>query len=80
MVLNYKIPAKEKKPNEKTSTAEQPFTIEMIVHSLANNKHNDHTTTYYLLHKKWLTEMSEEDDETIKAAESQLITLSPQNY
>lgn len=48
--------------------------------SLANNKHNDHTTSYYLLHKQWVNSMVEEDEEEIKVQESQMITLSPTNF
>lgn len=35
------------------------FTVETVLKSLAHNKHNDSTTTYYLLHKKWLNEVEE---------------------
>ena len=54
MVEKYKLPSKSKIPG---ATAEA-FTIEETLKSLANNKHNDHTTTYYLLHKKWVQEYS----------------------
>lgn len=47
MVQNYKLPNKSKNTSDN-------FTIEHVIQSLANNKHNDSTTTYYLLHKKFL--------------------------
>jgi hypothetical protein len=56
MVNSYQIPGKTDEGEE------QPFTIDQIVTSLANNKHNDCTTTYYLLHKKYSMESLEEDD------------------
>lgn len=43
---------------EDPSTYER-FTVETVLKSLAHNKHNDSTTTYYLLHKKWLAEIEE---------------------
>ena len=49
MVEKHKIPIN---PVKNTGEFEQ-FTIENILKSLALNKHNDSTTTYYLLHKKW---------------------------
>lgn len=49
MVEKHKIPIN---PVKNTGEYEQ-FTIENILKSLAFNKHNDSTTTYYLLHKKW---------------------------
>jgi hypothetical protein len=46
-------------PLNKTGQHEN-FTIEGILKSLAYNKHNDSTTTYYLLHKKWIQEIFDE--------------------
>lgn len=48
MAQKYKIPSKSK------SSEAECISIEQTLSSLANNKHNDLTTTYYLLHKKWL--------------------------
>lgn len=44
---------------EDTGNQYDTFTVESVLKSLAHNKHNDSTTTYYLLHKKWLLEMEE---------------------
>ena len=51
MVEKYKIPEKQGKTSENEKTN---FDVHHILKSLAHNKHNDSTTTYYLLHKKWL--------------------------
>lgn len=48
MVQKYKIPNKQDKNSGET------IQIESALCDLANNKHNDVTTIYYLLHKKWL--------------------------
>lgn len=56
MVEKYKIPSKsggKGVENEKTN-----FEIHSILKSLAHNKHNDSTTTYYLLHRKWLNSLN----------------------
>lgn len=74
MVMNYNIPVKTEEGEN------QPFTIEQVVTSLANNKHNDCTTTYYLLHKKWAMESLEEDDDYIKQQEARMISISPSNF
>ena len=51
-----------------------------ILKALAHKKHNDHTTTYYLLHKKWqdsqLNNLSNIDTEV----EVKLVTLTTSNY
>lgn len=55
------------------------FTIETVIQSLANNKHNDSTTTYYLLHKKFLGQVTENKDKALQEHENQLVTLSQGN-
>jgi hypothetical protein len=50
MVEKYKIQSNP----IKNSKEFELFNIETILKSLAFNKHNDSTTTYYLLHKKWM--------------------------
>ena len=80
MVQNYKIPVKQKS-GDKTS---EPFSIDHILYSLAHNKHNDSTTTYYLLHKKWLQNMdrpaSKPNLKDIRHQEQSMTTLTPSNY
>ena len=68
MVEKFKIPLN---PTKHTSSGIDPrnstddpntydkFTVETVLKSLAHNKHNDSTTTYYLLHKKWLNDVEE---------------------
>lgn len=69
IVANYTLSG-----NDKPSS---PFTVVDILKALAFNKHNDHTTTYSLLHKKWLNSRgaSREDKEN-----GNLITVTPENY
>jgi hypothetical protein len=52
MVEKYKIPLN---PVKNSGGETEQFSIDNILKSLAFNKHNDSTTTYYLLHKKWMT-------------------------
>ena len=63
MVEKYKFPVSKK--NE-ISAAEkyEKFNIETVVKSLALNRHNDSTTTYYLLHKKWIQEVMSDKNGT----------------
>jgi hypothetical protein len=56
MVEKYKIP---KDPLSKDADFEN-FTIDSVLKNLAFNKHNETTTTYYLLHKKWITSVFKE--------------------
>mmetsp|Transcript_20841 Transcript_20841/g.32153 ORF Transcript_20841/g.32153 Transcript_20841/m.32153 type:complete len:105 (+) Transcript_20841:1040-1354(+) len=56
MVEKYKIPVDPLKATDSDSKFEQ-FNIDVILKNLALNKHNDFTTTYYLLHKKWLNDL-----------------------
>jgi len=53
MVEKYKVP---KDPLNKETDFEN-FTIDSVLKNLAHNKHNETTTTYYLLHKKWITNL-----------------------
>ena len=57
MVEKYKLPQKPSKSGE-PGLSHTPFEVYHILKSLAHNKHNDSTTTYYLLHKKWLQSLS----------------------
>ena len=61
MVEKYKLPNNKKQrddvPAANDATRPDSFTIEHTLKSLAHNKHNDSTTTYYLLHKRWMHEM-----------------------
>jgi len=66
MVQKYKLPSKSKIPGAN----DEPFTIEYTLQSLANNKHNDHTTTYYLLHKKWIQDLNKKDTNEISNLEA----------
>ena len=68
MVEKYKIPLnptkhtqamQEAKNNGEDPSHYEQFTVETVLKSLAHNKHNDSTTTYYLLHKRWLAEVEE---------------------
>jgi hypothetical protein len=59
MVANYKLP-------------KQSFELEETLKALAHNKHNDMTTTYYLLHKKWLNSND--------FGANELVKISPENY
>jgi hypothetical protein len=45
-----------------------------------NNKHNDLTTTYYLLHKAWITSLESNDAKKGSELKSMLITLTHSNY
>lgn len=49
----------ESKTNLEDPAQYDKFSVETVLKSLAHNKHNDSTTTYYLLHKKWLMEIEE---------------------
>jgi 5'-AMP-activated protein kinase catalytic alpha subunit len=49
MIKNYKLPR-------------ESFDLTETLKALASNKHNDQTTTYYLLHKKWLKSNSKSED------------------
>ena len=40
----------------------ESFSIDFTLKSLANNKQNDSTTTYYLLHKKWLNNIKTQNE------------------
>jgi hypothetical protein len=51
MIKNYEIPKSSKAARNSNSLK---FDLKETLKSLANNKHNDCTTTYYLLYKKWL--------------------------
>jgi hypothetical protein len=55
MASNYKIPTNPTKRNQNGGNPEEAesIKIEDTLRDLANNKHNDLTTTYYLLHKNW---------------------------
>ena len=67
MIQKYKIPLNPTKHTQGTTQEQktedpaqyEPFTVETVLKSLAHNKHNDSTTTYYLLHKKWLADVEE---------------------
>lgn len=68
MVEKMKIPLnptkhtqnqEQRNSGEDTVNQYDVFTVESVLKSLAHNKHNDSTTTYYLLHKKWLLEMED---------------------
>lgn len=67
MVEKFKIPLNPTKHTaavDARQSTEDPsqydrFTVETVLKSLAHNKHNDSTTTYYLLHKKWLSDVEE---------------------
>ena len=63
MVEKMKIPLNPTKhtqnSGEDTANNYDTFTVESVLKSLAHNKHNDSTTTYYLLHKKWMLETEE---------------------
>ena len=50
MFDNFKLPVSSKDDNREFLK----FEISDTLKALALNKHNDHTTTYSLLHKKWL--------------------------
>lgn len=63
MVQNYKLPNKSKNTLDS-------FTIENVIQSLANNKHNDSTTTYYLLHKKFVGQVIQDKNEALKEHEN----------
>ena len=52
------------------------FDLRETLKSLANNKHNDSTTTYYLLHKKWLKSLSNLE---VSSRESSVV-LTDENY
>ena len=56
MVEKYKVPVSKKK-EETVDQKFEKFTIDNIVKSLAANKHNDSTTSYYLLHKRWMADV-----------------------
>ena len=51
MIKNYKIPRSSKAARDSKSLK---FDLKETLKALAHNKHNDNTTTYYLLYKKWL--------------------------
>jgi hypothetical protein len=51
MIEKYKIPVN---PIKNSGGETEQFSIDNVLKSLALNKHNDSTTTYYLLHKKWM--------------------------
>ena len=66
MVEKHKLPVAnqeaQKQENEIDDQADkqfESFTIDFTLKSLANNKQNDSTTTYYLLHKKWLNKLKQ---------------------
>ena len=67
MVEKHKIPLNPTKhtqgvhdsKNADDPTQYETFTVETVLKSLAHNKQNDSTTTYYLLHKKWLGEVED---------------------
>ena len=73
MVEKYKIPLNPTKHTQAMQDSKahlddpaqyEPFTVETVLKSLAHNKHNDSTTTYYLLHKKWLNEVEEKHQQS----------------
>ena len=55
MVEKYKIPLN---PVKNSGGETEQFNIYNILKSLAFNKHNDSSTTYYLLHKKWINQQA----------------------
>ena len=58
MIEKYKLPINKKREEAAADGAKyESFSIEHTLKSLAHNKHNDSTTTYYLLHKRWMHEM-----------------------
>lgn len=65
MVEKHKLPVtpQEAQNQGNENLEDQPdkqfesFTIDFTLKSLANNKQNDSTTTYYLLHKKWVNRL-----------------------
>lgn len=73
MVQKYQIPASK-------SSAAESFSVETVVKSLANNKHNESTTTYYLLFKKWVNSLVKFSEDEIRSKIESLVTLTPQNY
>lgn len=54
--------------------------IEDTLRDLVNNKHNDLTTTYYLLHKAWVQGLETSKDLRGKDLQSMLVTLTQANY
>ena len=55
MIKNYEIPKSSTKSGTIVDGQNKiKFNLKETLKSLANNKHNDSTTTYYLLHKKWV--------------------------
>jgi hypothetical protein len=89
MVEKYQIPLN---PVKNSGEFEQ-FNIETILKSLALNKHNDSTTTYYLLHKKWAMQQTligppkqqrlsplHRGRQTEEPDDKELVTLTPSNY
>ena len=85
MFDNYKLPERSAQSRIDKSK-QQPFLIEDTIKALAHNKHNDHTTTYSLLHKKWINstvgsaDASRSKKNPEQRREDQLVTLSPENY
>ena len=99
MVKTYKIPLNPTKnpapgPDVKNEEADdeskyEAFTIDQTLKYLALNKHNDHTSTYYLLHKKWMLAIDKKNNlkgtkfdlqESCNREAENLITLTPANY
>lgn len=60
MIQNYKLPR-------------ESFDLIETLKALATNKHNDLTTTYYLLHKKWLKSVGPKPEE-------EMVKLTINNY
>ena len=71
MVQKYKIPKTNSKPEEAIS-------IEQALNALAHNKHNDLTTIYYLLHRKWMASINNKKEKI--NPDQNMVVLTPANY
>ena len=84
MFENFKLPVSSKEENGEFTK----FQILDTLKALAHNKHNDHTTTYSLLHKKWINSQamatgdpnSKLREVSEKRINDQLVVLNPNNY
>ena len=55
MIKNYRVPK-----------TKEPFDLNETLRALSQNKHNDSTTTYYLLHKKYMKTASNPEEHMVK--------------
>lgn len=78
IIEKFKVPLNPTKHTAAPRKGNEPnyelFTVAGILKSLAHNKHNDSTTTYYLLHKKWLQEL-DENIQAVKNSENNKTTV-----